>query len=163
MEYNIRPAVKKDVPLILSYIKKLALYEKRSDRVTATIDDLIEHLFNNEIAECIIGECNGKPAGFAVFFHNYSTFQGKPGIYIEDLFIDEKARRKGLGKSMFKYIAGIAIERGCGALEWSVLKWNRSSIDFYRKMGAETKDEWDIYRLSGKPLKKLANNKNAKI
>ena len=160
MEYNVRPAVVEDAPVILDFIKKLALYEKRPDSVTATIDDLIEHIFNNKIAESIIGEYKGKPAGFAVFFHNFSTFQGKPGIYIEDLYIDEAARRKGLGKSMFKYIARIALERGCGTLEWSVLKWNLSSIEFYRKMGAEIKDEWDFYMLNGKSLKILANNKN---
>jgi GNAT superfamily N-acetyltransferase len=155
-EYNIRPAARNDSATILSFIKKLAEYEKKLDQVTASTADIEKYLFDHKIAEAIIAEHEGEPAGFAIFFHNFSTFMGKPGIYIEDLFVDKKKRGKSLGLGLFSYIASLALERGCGFLEWSVLKWNKPSIDFYKKMGAYDKKEWDLYRLSGQPLKKLA-------
>ena len=159
VDYNIRPAVKKDVPLILNFIKKLAVYERKSDLVCATEKDIEKYMFGLKIAEGIIGECSSKPAGFAIFFQNFSTFLGKPGIYIEDLFVEKEMRKRGLGIAMFSYIARMALERGCGFLEWSVLKWNKPSIDLYKKMGAGVKDEWDLYRLAGDPLKRLADHK----
>jgi GNAT superfamily N-acetyltransferase len=156
-EYSIRPAARKDSGIILSFIKKLAEYEKKLDLVIATSRDIEKYLFDQKIAEAIVAEYRGEPAGFAIFFHNFSTFMGKPGIYIEDLFVDKELRGKGLGLSLFSYIASLALERECGFLEWSVLKWNKPSIDFYTKMGAGDKKEWDLYRLSGESLRKLAD------
>ena len=156
-EYNIRPAARKDSGIILSFIKKLAEYEKKLDQVTATAEDIEKYLFDQKIAEAIVAEYQGEPAGFAIFFNNFSTFMGKPGIYIEDLFVDNELRDKGLGIRLFSYIASLALERECKLLEWSVLKWNSPSIDFYEKMGAMDKKEWDLYRLSGESLIKLAD------
>jgi GNAT superfamily N-acetyltransferase len=157
-EYNIRPAARKDSAIILSFIKKLAEYEKKLDQVTATPADLEKYLFDQKIAEAIIAEYDGEPAGFAVFFHNFSTFMGKTGIYIEDLFVNKDLRGKSLGLRLFSHIASLALERECGFLEWSVLKWNKPSIDFYLRMGAKDKKEWDLYRLSGESLIKLADH-----
>ncbi len=157
-EYNIRPAVRNDSSMILSFIKKLAEYEKKLDQVVATASDIEKYLFDHKNAEAIIAEYQGEPAGFAVFFHNFSTFMGKPGIYIEDLFVDDKLRSKGLGLGLFSYIARLALQRECGFLEWSVLKWNKPSIGFYKKMGAHDRKEWDLYRLSGESLSKLADH-----
>lgn len=150
---SIRHAVKKDSLLILEFIKKLADYEKRLDRVKAKASDIEDLLFIKKIAEALLIELDEKPVGFAIFFHNLSTFEGKPGIYIEDLFIDEVYRNKGLGKRLFSYIARLALERGCYKLEWSVLGWNKSSIRFYKYLGALQIKEWDTYLLQGKALK----------
>lgn len=157
-DHNIRPAARQDSSLILSFIKKLASYEKKLDLVTACVEDIEKYMFDRHISEGLIAEYRGRPAGFAVFFYVFSTFLGRPGIYIEDLYVDKEMRNKGLGMRMFSYIARLAIERGCIYLEWSVLTWNQPSIDLYKKMGAEIKDEWDQYRLSGGPLQKLADH-----
>jgi GNAT superfamily N-acetyltransferase len=155
--FEIKPATEDDAPLILSFIKKLAVYEKLAHEVTATEDILRETLFGERrYAEVVIGYYRGEPAGFALFFHNYSTFLGKPGIYLEDLFVDEEHRGKGFGKALLVYLARLTKERNCGRLEWSVLDWNEPSINFYKALGARPKDEWTVFRLTGEALDKLA-------
>ncbi len=153
---NIRIADESDTGILLDFIKKLASYEKKIDEVTATESDLHDVLFNQKIVDAIIAELDGEAVGFAVFFHNFSTFIGKPGIYIEDMYVNPEARGKGVGKAIFSYIAGYALKRKCCRLEWSVLHWNEPSIDFYKRLGAEPKDEWIVYKLSGKSLEKVA-------
>jgi GNAT superfamily N-acetyltransferase len=154
--FKIRFAVEEDTPLILKFIKELAAYEKLLDEVVATEDILRDSLFVRRKAEVIIGEYNGKPAGFALFFHNFSTFLGKPGIYLEDLYILPEFRGKGLGKSMLSCLAQLALERDCGRLEWWCLDWNESSIGFYKKIGAEAMEDWTVYRVCGQELADLA-------
>ena len=147
--FNIRKAEKKDVPLILDFIKKLAEYEHLSHEVVATEDDLETYLFGeNKVAEVILG--------FALFFHNFSTFLGKPGIYLEDLFVLESFRGRGYGKRLLASLASLALERNCGRLEWAVLDWNEPSIEFYKSLGARTMDEWIVNRMTGESLVKLA-------
>jgi len=153
---NIRKASNKDSSLILDFIKKLAEYEKRLDRVKAKESDIADILFTKKIAEALILEFSGYPVGFVIFFYNLSTFEGKPGIYIEDIYIDEDHRNKGMGKILFSYIARLALKRGCCKVEWSVLRWNKSSIRFYESLGAQKIKEWDIYLLKGKGLKKVS-------
>jgi GNAT superfamily N-acetyltransferase len=153
----LRPAEENDTGILLDFIKKLASYEKKTDEVIATESDLECVLFRMKIAEAIIAELDGEAAGFAIFFYNFSTFIGKPGIYIEDLFVNPEVRGKGIGKALLSYIARLAIKRKCCRLEWSVLHWNEPSINFYKKLGAEPKDEWVGYKLSGKSLKKIAD------
>lgn len=154
---QIRFATEADVPLILQFIKALAEYEKLADRVVATEDGLRKTLFGNpRFAEVLIAEADGEPAGFALFFHNYSTFLGRPGIYLEDLFVNPVARGLGYGKALLARLAAIAKSRNCGRLEWAVLNWNKPSIDFYESLGAIALDEWKIYRLIGEPLDRLA-------
>jgi GNAT superfamily N-acetyltransferase len=154
---EIRTATEHDVPLILDFIKALAEYERLADRVVATEDSLRETLFGNpRFAEALIAEADGQPAGFALFFHNYSTFLGRPGIYLEDLFVKPEARGHGYGKALLARLAAIAKSRHCGRLEWAVLNWNKPSIDFYESLGAVALDEWKVYRLIGEPLDKLA-------
>jgi GNAT superfamily N-acetyltransferase len=155
-ELIIRPAVIEDVPLILTLIKELAEYEKLSDQVTATEDVLVEWLFNKKKAEVLLGEQGGQPVGYALFFHNFSTFLGKAGIYIEDIYIRPAYRKKGFGKAFFKHIAGLCTKRGCGRIEWAVLDWNKPSIDFYLSLGAQQMNEWTVYRLSGEDITALA-------
>jgi GNAT superfamily N-acetyltransferase len=146
---KLRFAEEKDVPLILSMIKELAHYEKLLDEVTAHEDILKENLFGKrKYAEVIIAEFNGKPAGQALFFHNFSTFLGKPGIYLEDLFVIPELRGKGIGKSLLNKVIEIAKERKCGRVEWVVLDWNKPAIDFYNKLGANPMDDWITYRLN---------------
>ena len=155
--FAIRPASEADVPLILTFIGKLAAYEKLSHEAVATPEDLHAALFGpRPYAEVIIGEEAGKPVGFALFFHNFSTFAGKPGLYLEDLFVDPEARGNGCGKTMMAALARIAVERGCARFEWSVLDWNQKSIDFYKNLEAVAMDEWSVYRVSGKALDALA-------
>jgi GNAT superfamily N-acetyltransferase len=154
---TIRHADENDTGILLEFIKKLAAYEKKIDEVVSTESDLHNVLFKRKIAEAIVAELEGEAAGFAIFFHNISTFIGKPGIYIEDLYVDPEVRSKGIGKALFSYIARIAMERECFRLEWSVLHWNKPSISFYKNLGAEPKDEWVVYKLSGKSLKKVAD------
>jgi len=151
-----RYAVEADVPLILKFIKELADYEKMLDEVVATEELLKEWLFEKNKAEVLIGEFEGRPAGFALFFHNFSTFLGRAGIYLEDLYVMPEHRGKGFGKSFLKKLAEIAVERGCGRLEWWCLDWNKPSIDFYLSMGAEPMKDWTVYRLAGDTLRKLA-------
>lgn len=154
--YKLRFAVKEDVKLILNFIKELATYEKMLDEVTATEEILYESLFEKKAAEVIIGEFNGEPVGFALFFHNFSTFLGRPGIYLEDLYISPEARGNGLGKIMLSYLGKIAKERGCGRVEWWCLDWNKPSIEFYKSLGAEGMEDWTVYRVSGDNLDNLA-------
>ncbi len=154
--FNLRFATPDDVGLVLSFIKKLADYEDLSDDVTATEEMLKDTLFSRNVAEVIIGEYEGKPVGFMLFFHNFSTFVGKPGIYLEDLFVDIEMRGKGFGKMMLSYLARLAIERDCGRLEWACLDWNEPSIKFYKSLGAVPMDEWTVYRMTGDAIKDLA-------
>src|SRR5437867_3460253 len=154
---EIRPATEADVPIILSFIKKLAVYEKLAHEVIATEDSLRETLFRGlRTAEVAVGYLENKPVGFVLFFHNYSTFLGKPGLYIEDLFVDESHRRRGFGRALLLYVARLASERGCGRLEWSVLDWNGPAINFYKKLGAIPMSEWTVFRVTGESLVRLA-------
>lgn len=155
-EFNIRQAVREDVPLILAFIKELAEYENLYDQVTATEKILTEWIFEKQKAEVLIGELDGHPVGYALFFFNFSTFLGRAGIYIEDIFIRPAYRKKGYGKTFFKHIAGLCNDRGCGRLEWACLDWNKPSIDFYLSLGAQPMDDWTIYRLTGDEIRKLA-------
>ena len=150
-----RYAGPEDVSKILSFIKHLADYEKMSNEVVATEELLREWIFDKKKAEVVFAMEGEKEVGFALFFHNFSTFLGRAGIYLEDLFVLEEYRGKGYGKDLLKELARIAVERGCGRLEWWCLDWNRSSIDFYRALGAEPMDEWTTYRLTGKTLEEL--------
>lgn len=151
-EVTFRKAVREDVPLILEFIKGLAEYEKVSDEVVATEEILDEWLFDKEKAEVIFAIAEGEEVGFALFFHNFSTFLGRAGIYLEDLFVKPKYRGNGYGKAILKRLAQIAVERGCGRLEWSCLDWNQPSIDFYLSLGATPMSGWTGYRLTGKTL-----------
>lgn len=155
--FKIRFAQPEDTPLILEFIKGLAEYEKMLDCVEATEEILRETLFTRKAAEVIIGEYKDLPVAFALFFHNFSTFLGKPGIYLEDLFVKPEYRGKGLGKLMLSFLAKLARERDCGRFEWWCLDWNKPSIEFYKKLGAQPMDEWTVYRLSGKTLDELAD------
>ncbi|HUI31875.1 MAG TPA: GNAT family N-acetyltransferase [Candidatus Acidoferrales bacterium] len=156
---NIVPAAERDVPLILSFIKGLAEYERLLGQVVATEDALRETLFGpKKFAEVVIARYGDEPAGFALFFHNYSTFLGQPGIYLEDLFVLPEFRKKGVGKALLTYLSRVAVERKCGRLEWAVLDWNKPVIEFYEKMGAVCLDDWRICRLTGMALKKLGSN-----
>ena len=156
--FTIRHADVNDVPLIIWFIKGLAEYEKLSHEVSVTEEGLREYLFGSgPVAEVLIGEYQSKPVGFALFFHNFSTFLGKPGIYLEDLFIIPEQRGMGFGKSLLSYLARLAVERGCGRLEWVVLDWNESSIKFYESIGARSMKEWVINRLDGDELSGLAS------
>lgn len=156
--FQIRKAEVEDVPLILEFIKHLAEYEKLSHEVVATEELLSKYLFGEEkIAEVMLGYEEDVPVGFALYFYNYSTFLGKPGIYLEDLFVLEEFRGKGYGKVLLLYLATIAREKDCGRLEWAVLDWNQPSIDFYTSLGAEQMSEWIVNRVSGKTLEDLAS------
>jgi GNAT superfamily N-acetyltransferase len=153
---RVREASEGDVPLILSFIRDLAEYEKLSEEVVATEDGLRESLFGERrYAEVLIAEHDGAPAGFALFFHNFSTFLGRPGIYLEDLYVRPEFRGGGIGKQLLARLAHLAVERGCGRLEWWVLDWNEPSIGFYRQLGAVAMDDWTVYRVSGDALRKL--------
>ena len=157
-DFSIRRARPDDAPIILELIKGLAEYEKLAHEVVATEDRLRETLFGDHpFAEVIIGEEDGTPAGFALFFHNYSTFLGKPGIYLEDLFVKPKYRGKGYGKALLIHLAKLAVERNCGRLEWSVLDWNEPAIGFYKSIGAVPLDEWTVFRLTGNALNELGS------
>ena len=154
---HIRTATRADIPLILELIRALAEYEKLADMCVATVEKLDASLFGpRPYAEAIIGEWEGAPAGFALYFHNYSTFLAQPGIYLEDLFVKPEFRGNGIGKALLIRLAQIAEERDCGRLEWSVLDWNEPSIGFYKKLGARALDDWTIFRVAGPDLAKLA-------
>lgn len=154
---RIEPATERDVPQILRFIKGLAEYEKLSDQVTATEDGLRASLFGpRRAAEVVIAYVGDEPAGFALYFHNYSTFLGQPGIYLEDLFVVPERRGAGVGRHLLAHLAALAVERGCGRLEWAVLDWNEPAIRFYRRLGARPMDEWTVYRLTGDALQALA-------
>jgi GNAT superfamily N-acetyltransferase len=155
--FKIRFAEANDTKLILDFIKELADYEKLLNEVVATEEILYDSLFIQKKAEVIIGEYDGKPIGFALFFHNFSTFLGKAGIYLEDLYIIPEMRGKGLGKIILSFLGKLAVERNCGRLEWWCIDWNESSIKFYKEMGAKPMDEWTVYRVDDSVLKDLAN------
>jgi GNAT superfamily N-acetyltransferase len=153
MTLSIRPAVPADLPLIAALIRDLAEYERLAHEVRFDEAVLGEHLFGERpMAEVVIGEADGAAQGFALFFHNFSTFEGKPGIYLEDLFVRPEARGAGLGKALLAHLAGLAVERGYARLEWSVLDWNEPAIGFYRSLGAKPMDDWTIMRLDGDNL-----------
>ena len=152
-----RPALPEDCPLILSFIKALAEYEKMSDQVVATEELLREWIFEKGKAEVIFPMAEGEELGFALFFHNFSTFLGRAGLYLEDLFIKPEHRGKGYGKATLQQLGHIALERRCGRLEWACLDWNRPSIDFYLSLDAKPMDEWTVYRLAGDSLRGLEN------
>ena len=156
---TFRPAVPGDEAQILSFIRALAVYEQMEDQVVATPELLREWIFERQKAEVIFAEADGKPVGFALFFHNFSTFLGRAGLYLEDLFVLPEYRGMGYGKGLLCELARIAVARGCGRLEWSCLDWNKPSIDFYtKKMQAVPMDEWTVYRLTGETLERAAVN-----
>jgi GNAT superfamily N-acetyltransferase len=153
----IRPATPADVPTIAKLIRDLAEYEKLAHAVVLQEPDLHKHLFGSpKYAEVVLAEDAGEVVGFALFFHNYSTFRAKPGIYLEDLFVIPEARGKGHGKALLRELARLAVERDCSRVEWSVLNWNEPSIEFYKALGAKPMDEWTTYRLTDEALKKMA-------
>lgn len=153
---SFRFAQREDVGLILGFIKALARYEKMEDQVVAT-PELLEHwIFDQKKAEVIFAVAEGQEVGFALFFHNFSTFLGRAGIYLEDLYVMPEFRGHGYGKAILKKLAAIAVERGCGRLEWWCLDWNQPSIDFYLSLGAKPMDDWTVYRIDGDTLTKLA-------
>lgn len=156
-DFVIRFARPDDTSLILDFIERLADYEKLAQEVVATEEILRNSLFVKRQAEAIIGELDGRPVAFALFFHNFSTFLGKANLYLEDLFVDESCRGLGLGKIMFSCLARIAVERGCERLDWWCLDWNESSIAFYKGVGANPMSDWTVYRLEGDRLKGLAD------
>lgn len=155
---EFRFAAQQDAALILDFIKDLAEYEKMSDLVVANEELIRENLFEKKRAEVIFAMENGKEVGFALFFHNFSTFLCRAGIYLEDLFVKPEYRGRGHGKALIKELARIAVERGCGRLEWCCLDWNRPSIDFYLSLGASPLDEWTTYRVTGDSLRALAES-----
>jgi len=157
-QLEVRGATREDVSLVLALIRELAEYEKLSHEVVATEDSLLEWLFGDRpVAEVLLAEHGREAAGFALFFHNFSTFLGKPGIYLEDLYVRPPFRRSGIGKSMLTHLARLARERGCGRLEWSVLDWNEPSIKFYESVGAVAMYDWTVHRLTGEALERLAD------
>jgi GNAT superfamily N-acetyltransferase len=148
-----------DVELIVELIRELAEFERLADEVRIQPDDLRQHLFGaRPYAEALIAWAGTEPSGFALYFHNYSTFAGRPGIYLEDLYVRPRYRGQGHGEALLRHLARTAVERGCGRLEWSVLDWNQRAIDFYRKLGAVPMDEWTVFRVSGDPLQRLAKD-----
>lgn len=158
--FQIRFATEKDTKLILTFIKELAEYENLLKEVVATEEILHNSLFVKKQAEVIIGEYNGEPVGFALFFHNFSTFLGKANLYLEDLYVQPQMRGLGFGKALFSALARIAIERDCGRLDWWCLDWNEPSIKFYKKLGAIPMDEWTVYRVEKEALKNLSDSLN---
>ncbi len=166
----IRAAAASDVPLILRFIRELAEYEREPQAVVATEESLRRHLFGEGLsphrapgptAECVIGEVDGEPQGFAVYFHNFSTWKGRPGMYLEDLYVTPRARGAGLGKALLQHVARVAVERGCPRLEWAVLDWNEPAIGFYKKLGATPMDEWTIFRVTGDALARLGGDEGS--
>lgn len=155
-KFEIRFASENDTAIILGFIKALAEYEKMADEVVATPEILKEWIFDKKKAEVIFAVENGKEIGFALFFHNFSTFLGRAGIYLEDLFVLPEYRGKGYGKALLKFLAKTTVERGCGRLEWVCLDWNKPSIDFYLSVGAKPLDDWTIYRMTGENMKNFA-------
>lgn len=154
-ELSFRFAVREDTPLILSFIRALAEYEQMTDQVVATEELLAEQLFDRGNAEVLFALEDGQEVGFALFFHNFSTFLGRAGLYLEDLYVLPEHRGKGYGKALLQRLARVARERGCGRMEWWCLDWNRPSIDFYLSLGAEPMTDWTVYRLSGRTLETL--------
>ena len=158
MTLSIRSATPADLPLIAQFIRDLADYEKLAHEVRFDEAKLGEKLFGpRPYAEVLIGEIDGTPQGFALFFHNFSTFEGRPGLYLEDLFVRPEARGSGLGKALLAHLAALCTERDCARLEWSVLDWNAPAIGFYQSLGAKLMDEWTVMRVDGEALTKLAS------
>lgn len=158
MPTTIRPATPADIPQILAFIRALAAYEREPDAVTATESGLLRDGFGpHPFYSCLMAEQDGRPAGFALYFFNYSTWMGRPGLYLEDLFVSPEFRGLGIGKALLKKVAAVAVEQGCRRLQWEVLDWNTPAIDFYRAMGAEFLDEWRNVRVSGEALTRLAD------
>ena len=154
---QLRDAGPADVPTIARLIRALSVYEKLEQDVVMTEELLRENLFGaHRYAEVVLAEDAGQPVGFALFFHSFSTFLGRPGIYLEDLFVEPERRGQGIGKMLLARLAHLAVERKCGRLEWAVLNWNRDAIGFYERLGARPNSEWTVYRLSGEPLERLA-------
>ena len=157
MTLSIRPGELKDVPLIAELIRGLARYEKLEHEITMTEEKLTAHLFGERrYAETLIAEDGGQPVGFALFFHSFSTFLAQPGLYLEDLFVVPARRGAGIGRALLERLAQVAVNRGCGRLEWAVLDWNKDAIRFYERLGAKPNSEWTVYRLAGEPLHALA-------
>lgn len=156
MTTQIRPAGADDAALVLGFVRELATYEREPDAVEATPESLRDELASEHPPfECLIAELDGEPAGFALYFHNYSTWKGRRGIWLEDLFVSERFRRRGIGRALVAAVARIAVERGCGRFEWAVLNWNHAAMDFYASLGAAARGEWEIWRLSGEALAAL--------
>jgi GNAT superfamily N-acetyltransferase len=154
----IRPATPGDIPLILQFVRELAEYERLAHEVSATEEQLRATLFGaRPVAEVVIASHDDAPAGFAVFFANYSTFLGRPGLYLEDLFVRPDARGNGIGRALLEYLARLTVDRGWGRLEWRVLDWNEPSIAFYKKLGAEPLDDWTVFRVTGNALLRLGH------
>ncbi len=155
-KFTIESAKEKDVPIILGFIRELAEYEKLLDQAKATESEFREYLFGEKkYAEVLIGYFENKPVAFLLFFHNFSTFLGQPGIYMEDLYVQPQMRGKGLGKELIRHLAGIAKERKCGRIEWAVLNWNDPAIQMYKKLNATPMDEWTVYRLTAEQFDEL--------
>lgn len=153
----LRFAQEEDVPLILDFIRSLAEYEKMADEVVATEELLKEKLFGKQqYAEVLLAFYDDEAVGFALFFHNFSTFEGRPGIYLEDLFVEPESRGEGIGTALLQHLAQLALERNCARLEWSVLNWNKPAIDFYHSLNAQPLDDWTTYRLTGDALNQMA-------
>jgi GNAT superfamily N-acetyltransferase len=159
-QIRIEPARPEDVPLLLELIRELAVFEELEHEAQADPAELGRHLFGPAPkAAAVIAFHAAEPAGFALFFHNFSTFLGKPGLYLEDLYVRPAQRGRGIGEALLRHLARLAVERGCGRFEWSVLDWNRAAIEFYRRLGAVPMDEWTVYRVSGPALAALAAGK----
>ncbi len=157
---RVSRATAHDVPLILQFIRELAEYERAPDEAVATVEGLTDALFGPQPqAEVLLANFDAEPAGFALFFYNFSTWTGKRGIYLEDIFVRPRFRRHGIGAALFREIAALAVERDCPRLEWAVLNWNEMAINFYKKIGADAKDDWTTFRLSGEKLRSLAREK----
>jgi GNAT superfamily N-acetyltransferase len=157
-ELRIEPAQKQDVPEILGLIRELAEYEKLLHEVEATEQDLVDSLFGaHPVAEALMLRWSGEPAGYSIFFHNFSTFLGRPGLYVEDIYVRPQFRRKGIARAVFGYLANLAVQRRCGRLEWAVLDWNELGKGFYQSLGAELLPDWRIMRLTGQGLTELAS------
>ncbi len=156
---SLRAAKERDVGVILGFIKELADFERLSHEVVATEAMLARHLFGDRpVAEAIVAEFDGAPVGFALFFHSFSTFLGKPGLYLEDLFVTPSLRGKGIGRALLRRVSKLALERDCGRVEWAVLDWNEPAIKFYEKIGAAPMVEWSTYRLAGSALREFAGD-----
>ncbi len=158
-DFTIRQAAAADVPIILQLIRDLATYERAPNEVTATEERLVDVLFGEKpAAEVLLAFADDRPVGFAVFFQNFSTWLGRPGLYLEDLFVKPEVRGKGYGRALLVHLAQIARDRGCGRMEWAVLNWNEPAIEFYHKLGAKPMDEWTVYRLTGNEINRLADS-----
>jgi GNAT superfamily N-acetyltransferase len=154
---TLRPARPEDAELVLGFIRELAGYERLEHEVVATPELLRRWLFGERpVAEVVLAALGGEPVGFALFFHSFSTFLGRPGIYLEDLYVRPQARRHGVGRALLAHLAALALQRGCGRLEWSVLDWNEPAIAFYRRLGAVPMDDWTVFRVTGDALERLA-------